>query len=36
MEIDDLVFTAAFYTLFAILIGALVYVMFHNPKDRQK
>lgn len=36
MEIDDVVFTAAFYILFAILIGGLVYVMFHNPKDRQK
>ena len=36
MEIDDVVFTAAFYILFAIAMGALVYVMFHNPKDRQK
>lgn len=36
MEIDDLVFTAAFYILFAIAIGAVLYVMFWNPKDRQK
>jgi hypothetical protein len=36
MEIDDIVFTAVFYILFAIAIGALLYVMFHNPKDRQK
>lgn len=36
MEIDDVVFTAVFYILFAIAIGALVYVMFWNPKDRQK
>lgn len=36
MEIDDVVFTAVFYILFAIAIGAVLYVMFHNPKDRQK
>jgi hypothetical protein len=36
MEIDDIVFTAVFYILFAIAIGAVLYVMFHNPKNRQK
>lgn len=36
MEIDDVVFTAVFYMLFAIAIGSILYVMFYNPKDRQK
>ena len=36
MEIDDVVFTAVFYILFAIAIGAVVYIMFWNPKDRHK
>lgn len=36
MEIDDVVFTAVFYILFAIAIGSVLYVMFWNPKNRHK
>ena len=36
MEIDDVIFTAVFYILFALAIGALLYIMFWNPKNRHK
>jgi hypothetical protein len=36
MEIDDIVFTTVFYILFALAIGALLYIMFWNPKNRHK
>ena len=36
METVNAIATAVYYILFALSIGALLYLMFWNPKDRQK
>jgi hypothetical protein len=36
METVNAVATAVYYILFALSTGALLYLMFWNPKDRQK